>query len=232
MLWQGHCSASPARYTRTAYPFACGGGGGFVRTYTRCSLVLARVTCAGWFGRNVCFVVAAHLFHCLSRVVRESSCEPCSCRCPHHQLGLAPGCVQVLHDDGVAYRAALLFCLTPAGVFMSALYSERCAALASWARYALAMRDRFRWLPPACSPCSPSQECWRCVANSITLGKGRAFWWSTGHPQARLLLRGLRSYTVVLGPRRVASRLQRQLAPTASSCVVRRRWQGGERSVG
>ena len=149
MLWQGHCSASPARYTHTAYPVACGGGGGFVRTYTRCSLVLARVTCAGWFGRNVCFVVAAHLFHCLSRVVRESSCEPCSCRCPHHQLGLAPGCVQVLHDDGVAYRAALLFCLTPAGVFMSALYSERCAALASWARYTLAMRDRFRWLPPS-----------------------------------------------------------------------------------
>ena len=52
MLWQGHCSASPARYTHTAYPVACGGGGGFVRTYTRCSVVSARVTCAGWFWQE------------------------------------------------------------------------------------------------------------------------------------------------------------------------------------
>lgn len=58
------------------------------------------IVISGWLVSNISFVLAALFLYRLGRLV--------------------------LHDDQVARRAAYLFCIAPSGVFMSAVYTERC----------------------------------------------------------------------------------------------------------
>ena len=48
--------------------------------------------------------------------------------CHNHQLHLTlvlTCALQILKSEVAAYRAAVFFCITPAGIFMSAVYTER-----------------------------------------------------------------------------------------------------------